>query len=169
MVGDKQIDGRIISTARATVEPTTGKWQVDVTFTGSGGRLFDEFAQQVGQGKPFAADLDGVVKSAPTLQTTTFNGRAQITGNFTEREAKDLALVLRYGSLPVRLQPQTVQTVSATLGKDSLHAGLIAGVVGLGLVALYMVLYYRALGLVVWLGLAISGAFVYSLVSWLGA
>jgi preprotein translocase subunit SecD len=108
------------------------------------------------------------VKSAPSLQTTSFNGSGQISGSFTEREAKDLALVLKYGALPVQLQPETVQTVSASLGKDSLHAGLVAGAVGLALVALYMLLYYRALGLIVWTGLAVTGALMYSIVTILG-
>jgi preprotein translocase subunit SecD len=125
-------------------------------------------ASAVGQGNRIAIDLDGKVKSAPSLQTTSFQGSGQITGNFTQREAKDLALVLKYGALPVQLQPQTVQTVSASLGKDSLHAGIVAGAVGLALVALYMVLYYRALGLVVWLGLAVSGALLYVIVTLLG-
>jgi preprotein translocase subunit SecD len=116
-----------------------------------------------------AIDLDGVVKSAPNINAQAFNGRGQITGQFTERDAKDLALVLRYGALPVQLEPQTVQNVSATLGKDSLSAGLFAGAVGIGLVALYMLLYYRALGIVVWLGLAVSGALLYSLVTLLGS
>src|SRR5438067_4237654 len=136
--------------------------------TNSGGSLFDQFAQQVGQGKQFAFDLDGVVQSAPSLKQTTFNGRATISGTFTQTEAKNLALVLRYGSLPVQLVPQTVETVSASLGKDSLSAGIVAGAVGLGLVALYMVLYYRALGLVVWLGLVVTGALMYSIITWLG-
>ena len=125
-------------------------------------------AEKVGVNGQIAIDLDGVVQSAPSLQTTNFPGSGQISGNFTEREAKDLALVLRYGSLPVQLDRQTVQTVSASLGRDSLRAGIIAGAVGLGLVALYMVLYYRALGLVVWLGLLVSGALMYSLVTLLG-
>ncbi len=168
MVGDQVIDGRILSTARASVEPTVGEWQVDLTFTGTGAKLFDDFARQVGAGNAFAFDLDGVVKSAPNLQTVDFGGKARITGTFTEREAKDLALVLRYGSLPVELQPQTVQTVSASLGRDSLHAGLVSGLVGIGLVAAYMVLYYRALGMVVWAGLVLTAAMLWALVSYLG-
>lgn len=168
MVGDQVIDGRILSTARATVEPTAGEWQVDLTFTSTGGRLFDDFARQVGAGNAFAFDLDGVVKSAPSLQTVDFGGKARITGTFSEREAKDLALVLRYGSLPVELQPQTVQTVSASLGKDSLHAGLVSGLVGIALVAAYMALYYRALGVVVWAGLVLTAAMLWALVSYLG-
>ena len=167
-MGNQTITGRIISSATAAVEQTTGQWQVDVQMTDSGGKLFDQLAQQIGQGKQFAFDLDGAVVSAPSLRQTTFNGRATISGTFTERQARDLALVLRYGSLPVRLVPQTVETISASLGKDSLSAGILAGAVGLGLVALYMVLYYRALGFVVWLGLAISGALLYSIITYLG-
>ena len=98
----------------------------------------------------------------------TTTGKGVISGNFTQRDAKDLALVLKYGALPVQLVPQTVETVSATLGKDSLSAGLLAGAVGLALVALYMVLYYRALGFVVWVGLALSGALLYSIITYLG-
>lgn len=168
MVGDQVIDGRILSTARASVEPTVGEWQVDLSFTGGGAKLFDDFAKQVGAGNSFAFDLDGVVKSAPSLQTVDFGGKARITGRFTEGEAKDLALVLRYGSLPVELKPQTVQTVSASLGRDSLHAGLVSGLVGIGMVAAYMVLYYRALGVVVWAGLIITAALLWALVSYLG-
>ena len=76
--------------------------------------------------------------------------------------------MLRFGALPVQLERQTVQKVSATLGKDSLRAGLIAGLVGLGLVLLYMILYYRALGLVVVLGLGVSGSLLCSIITYLG-
>lgn len=167
-LGPSPFNGRAISTAQAVIEPNTGQWQVDVKFTDKGSKQFDDFAQAVGLGKQFAFDLDGVIMSAPSLKETHFNGQATISGTFTERQAKDLALVLRYGALPVQLERLTVQTVSATLGKDSLRAGILAGAIGLGLVAIYMVLYYRALGLVVWLGLAVSGAMMYSLVSLLG-
>ena len=168
LLGPAAVRGDALSAANATVNPTDGTWVVEFTLTGEGGRQWNEMARQVGVNGRIAIDLDGVVKSAPSLQTTEFPGEAQITGNFTEGQAKDLALVLRYGSLPVQLDRQTVQTVSASLGKDSLRAGIIAGLVGLGLVALYMLVYYRALGLVVWLGLAVSGALMYSLVSFLG-
>ncbi len=125
-------------------------------------------AAKVGQGNQIAIDLDGVVRSAPSLSVTEFQGQGVITGNFTQSEAKDLALVLRYGALPVQLDRQTVQTVSATLGRDSLRAGVGAGLVGLGLVAIYMLLYYRALGIVVWIGLLLTAAIMYSLVTLLG-
>jgi preprotein translocase subunit SecD len=168
LLGPAAVNGRAISSAKAVVDTTTGAWSVSFSLTSSGEKDWNAMATKVGVNNQIAIDLDGVVKSAPALQTTNFPGSGQISGNFGEREAKDLALVLRYGSLPVQLQPQTVQTVSASLGKDSLHAGIVAGIVGLALVALYMVLYYRALGLVVWLGLAVSGALMYSIVTLLG-
>ena len=168
LVGPADVRGSAISESRAVVEPNTGAWSVTFDLTEEGGRQWNAMAAKVGVGKQIAIDLDGVVKSAPALETTNFQGSGQITGDFDQQEAKDLALVLRYGSLPVQLDRQTVQTVSASLGKDSLRAGILAGLFGLGLVGLYMVLYYRALGLVVWLGLALSAAVMYSVVSFLG-
>ena len=168
LLGPAEVTGQAMSSASATVNPTNGVWEVQFDLTSSGTSQWNAMAEKVGVNGQIAIDLDGVVRSAPSLETTNFQGSGQISGNFTEGEAKDLALVLRYGSLPVHLDRQTVQTVSASLGRDSLRAGMIAGAVGLGLVALYMVLYYRALGLVVWLGLLVSGALMYSLVSFLG-
>lgn len=168
LLGPAEVTGQAMSGARATVNPTNGVWEVQFSLTSSGTSQWNAMAEKVGVNGQIAMDLDGVIQSAPSLQTTNFPGSGQISGNFTEREAKDLALVLRYGSLPVQLDRQTVQTVSASLGRDSLRAGMLAGAVGLGLVALYMVLYYRALGLVVWLGLIVSGALMYSLVTLLG-
>ncbi len=109
------------------------------------------------------------MQSAPTIQTASFEkDDIQISGSFTESEAKDLALALDYGSLPVNLEPQTVRTVSPTLGEDSLKAGLAAGLLGLVLVCLYMIFYYRALGIVVVLGLCVWAALLYSIISYLG-
>ncbi len=168
LLGPAEVNGQAMSSARATVNTNNGVWEVQFSLTSDGTTQWNTMAEKVGVNGQIAMDLDGVVQSAPSLQTTNFPGSGQISGNFTEREAKDLALVLRYGSLPVQLDRQTVQTVSASLGRDSLRAGMIAGAVGLGLVALYMLLYYRALGLVVWLGLLVSGALMYSLVTFLG-
>jgi preprotein translocase subunit SecD len=168
LLGPAEVNGQAMSSARATVNTNNGVWEVQFSLTSDGTTKWNAMAEKVGVNGQIAMDLDGVVQSAPSLQTTNFPGSGQISGNFTEREAKDLALVLRYGSLPVQLDRQTVQTVSASLGRDSLRAGLIAGAVGLALVAVYMVLYYRALGLVVWLGLLVSGALMYSLVTLLG-
>ena len=167
-LGPAEVTGQAMASARATVDPNTGAWAVAFTLTSGGTKQWNDMAVKVGQGNQIAIDLDGVVRSAPQLRETNFPGEGQISGDFTEREAKDLALVLRYGALPVQLDRQTVQTVSASLGKDSLRAGIAAGLVGLGLVALYMVLYYRALGIVVWLGLLVSGALMYAIVTLLG-
>ena len=103
--------------------------------------------------------LDGIVQSNPAFQTSNFDtGQVSITGNFSATEAADLAQLIKYGTLPVRLQELSVQDVSPTLGKDQLRAGIIAGIIGLALVSLYMVLYYRILGLIVIAGIAISAA-----------
>jgi preprotein translocase subunit SecD len=166
-LGPAELTGRALSGAQATVHPDTGEWQVEFELNGQGSKSFDQLGQRNFH-KSVAIDLDGEVKSAPRINAEQFHGRGQITGDFGEREAKNLALVLRYGSLPIHLEPQTVQTVSASIGKDSLSAGLVAGAVGLALVSIYMVLYYRALGIVVWLGLAVSGALLYSIVALLG-
>ncbi|MDP9402341.1 MAG: protein translocase subunit SecD [Actinomycetota bacterium] len=165
-LGPAELTGRALKTARAEFDPQQG-WLVNFTLTSTGSKAFDELAAK-NVGKQVAIVLDGVVKTAPTINEAAFRGSGQISGDFSEREAKDLALVLRYGSLPVELEPETVQTVSASLGKDSLRAGLTAGFVGLGLVLLYIVVYYRALGLVVVLGLAVWAALLWSIISLLG-
>ena len=113
--------------------------------------------------------LDGVVQSAPTVNQPTFTGGVDITGSFSEGEAKDLARVLKSGSLPVRLEVQAVQTVSPTLGKDSLRAAVIAGLIGVLLVLLFMIAYYRTLALIVVFGLVLSGAVQWSVISILSA
>ena len=109
--------------------------------------------------------LDGVVKSAPSINARSFGGTAIISGNFTANDAKDLATSLRFGSLPVQLKPATVQTISATLGRDSLHAGIVTGGIGLLLVALYMVAYYRSLGLIAIAGLSMAAILMWVTVS----
>jgi preprotein translocase subunit SecD len=117
--------------------------------------------------RQLAIDLDGEIISAPTVQQANFTGSVQITGSFTESEARNLARVLNSGSLPVKLETQAVQTVSPTLGKDSLRAAWIAGLVGIALVFVFMVLYYRLLGLIVAGGLAVSGALIWTIISFL--
>ncbi len=93
--------------------------------------------------------LDRKVISAPSINAASFQ-RDQITisGSFTEDSARDLALVLHYGALPVELETQATRTVSATIGDDVLRAGIIAGLIGLGIVAVYLLWYYRLAGLV---------------------
>jgi preprotein translocase subunit SecD len=174
-LGPALATGRIVSSAQAEIPQ--GQWIVGLSMRGGedGIDTFNEIAAecfnrtQVCPTGQLGIVLDSVVQSAPTIQQPSYEADAiQISGSFTEGEAKDLALVLRYGSLPVELERQSVQTVSASLGEDSLRAGIIAGIVGLALVALYMLVYYRALGLVVIAGLVLSGMLLYTIVSWLG-
>ena len=177
-LGPALATGRIVKTARA--ELGNQGWQVSLQMRGgkNGIDKFNEIAAQCFAKAPnpqvcptgrLAIVLDSVVQSAPTINNQSYQAdQIQISGKFGEREAKNLALVLRYGSLPVELQRQSVQTVSASLGEDSLRAGIIAGFVGLALVALYMLLYYRALGVVVIVGLTVWGSLIYTIVSWLG-
>jgi preprotein translocase subunit SecD len=176
-LGPTLATGRVVSSANAELDQA-GRWTVALEMRG-GADGIDLFNQVAAQCNPpsqvcptgqLAIVLDSVVQSAPAIQQSSYErDQIQISGEFSESEAKDLALVLRYGSLPVELERQTVQTVSATLGDDSLRAGVIAGIVGVALVALYMVLYYRALGLVVILGLTVWGSLLFTVVSWLGS
>lgn len=118
--------------------------------------------------KAIAIILDGEVISAPTVQTPTFdNGSVQISGSFSETEAQDLARVLQFGAVPVKFDTPTVQTVSASLGEDSLRAAVLSGLIGLLLVLLFLLFYYRLLAIVVVGGLGISGLLLWSVISWL--
>jgi preprotein translocase subunit SecD len=166
-LGPSEMDGRALKSATAQFDQSGGGWIVTFTTTGSGTKQLAALSQKYLQ-KQVAIELDGVVRSAPQFQNAITDGKGQISGSFSEKEAKDLALVLRYGSLPVDLKRATTQEVSATLGKDSLRAGILAGLIGLALVLLYMILYYRALGFVVLLGLMVSSMLIWSIVSFLG-
>jgi len=118
--------------------------------------------------KAVAIILDGEVISAPTVQTPTFdNGSVQISGSFSQTEAKDLARVLQFGAVPVKFDTPTVQTVSASLGEDSLRAALLSGLIGVVLVLLFLLFYYRLLAIVVVGGLTVSGLLLWSVISWL--
>lgn len=118
--------------------------------------------------KSIAIILDGEVISAPVVQAPTFtNGTVQISGSFSENEAQDLARVLQFGAVPVKFETPTVQTVSATLGKDSLRAAIISGLFGVLLVLLFLCFYYRLLALVVVGGLTVSSLLLWSVISWL--
>ena len=165
--------GRDIADAQAVFEQT--QWSVDLQFTDEGIGRFNQLAAACFNAQPTCAQgsvaivLDGTVVSSPSVQNAEFQrDQVNITGDFDEQEAKDLALVLRYGSLPVQLEQESVSTVSPTLGADSLRAGLLAGALGTVLVLIYLIAYYRALGLVVVLGLAVWSALQWSVISYLG-
>ena len=165
-VGPTLLTGRRVNTASARYDSSQG-WVVDVKFKG------DDFVTAIAQPylkKQVAIALDGVVQSAPVINEGITGTNVQISGTFTQGEAKDLALVLKYGALPVQFdqKQQTVESVSPSLGKDQLKAGIAAGLIGLGFVALYMIFFYRLLGLVVWLGLGLTGMIFFALVTYLG-
>lgn len=171
-LGPTELTGKAVSSAKAQFQNSA--WAVNVDFTDKGSAQWDDLGQKNFK-KQVAIVLDGVVQSAPVIQGDnqsfeSFGGKATISGSFSESDAKDLALVLRYGSLPVKFDAnnQKVQSVSPSLGKDQLRAGIVSGIIGLILVALYMLLYYRILGAVVIMGIALSGMAVYTLVSYLG-
>ncbi len=164
VLGPAALTGEVIEEAAATFQ---GQWIVNVSFNDEGAVLFDQMAV-ANYGRQVAIVLDGVVESAPTINAEEFNGQAVISGSFDEAEAKNLALVLKFGALPVEFERDDVRTVSATLGEGTLRAGIIAGLVGLALVGAYMLLYYRLLGLVAICSLATSGAILWSIVAWLG-
>ena len=110
-------------------------------------------------------ELDGTIQSAPSMNQANFTSGVEITGSFTESEARNLARVLNSGAIPVQLQLESVENVSPTLGKDSLHAAWISGLVGVGLVLLFMMLYYRLLGVIVAVGITVSGSLLWSVIS----
>jgi preprotein translocase subunit SecD len=172
VLGPTAFDGTAVSDAQAAIPQ--GQWVVDLTLKDSGLQGFNELSGRCYSkdatcpGGATAIVLDGRVESNPAPKTPTFESTSvEISGSFTNKTASDLALVLHYGALPVELEQQRVETVSATLGRDSLHAGLVAGFVGLVLVAIYMILYYRALGVVVVLGLTVWAALNYCIIVWL--
>ncbi len=164
-----------ISTATSTV--LNGEWVVDLTLKDSdkglgawntwAAKCYGQEAECPTGG--MAIVLDGKVIAAPVPQTPNFSDtRVQVSGGgsgFSKTEAKDLGRVLKYGGVPVELKPQAAQTVSATLGKDSLRAGLIAGFVGVTLVLLLMILYYRRLAILVVVGLFLSGCLLWTTIS----
>lgn len=174
-LGPAEATGEILSGASAQLQGV-GQWAVGVEVRGDRIDDFNAIAAQCFNGQPtcptrqLAIVLDGQVVSAPSINAASFAADAiSISGDFSESEAKDLALVLRYGSLPVELEAQQTQSISASLGQDALDAGVIAGLIGLGLVTLYMVIYYRLLGLVAILSLLVAAALLWTMVAWLGS
>ncbi|MDT7548810.1 MAG: preprotein translocase subunit SecD [Actinomycetota bacterium] len=161
-----KVIGTDVKGATAQQDQQLGAWQVIVSFTGKGQNKFTDLTAAT-IGKRVAIVLDGVVISAPTIQSR-IDGDAQITGNFTKSSSAALANTLKYGALPLSFTPGQVEVVSATLGKDQLHAGLLAGGIGLIAVVIYSLLYYRMLGFVTIASLLMSGLLVYASVAVLG-
>ena len=164
------ISGDQIENASSGMDQHSGGYIVDLQFKSGAANTWADFtAAHIGTQTAFT--LDSQVVSAPQIREAIPGGRTQITGGdppFTASSARELANVLKYGSLPLSFESSEAQTVSATLGLTSLHAGLIAGAIGLGLVLLYSLLYYRALGLLTALSLGASGAMVFAILVLLG-
>ena len=182
-VGPAALSGEDVAGADALAPSTTGgnfTWSVTLNLTGDGGRKFQDITGKLAcnaDGDPkrqLAIVLDQVVESHPQMGTEVqcnqgiSGGTATITGNFTQAEAEELALVLRYGALPVSFEPSTFTTVSPTLGRESLNGGLIAAMIGLGIVFIYVAFFYRFLGLLVWLGILLHAGFTVGVVIILG-
>jgi preprotein translocase subunit SecD len=147
-------------------------WFVSLTFDGEGTRAFGALTTRVtslpSPQNQVAIVLDGLVVSAPVINEAIPSGNAQITGSFTQTEAADLANVLKYGALPLAFDRGEIQQVSPTLGSEQLRAGLLAGILGLGLVIIFSMVYYRALGIVSVASLLIATAMTYLLFLVLG-
>jgi preprotein translocase subunit SecD len=169
------ISGKDVTNATATpVEANgvpTGQWEIDLSFNATGkaefasetATLYSQYSGQTGTGQ-FAITLDGVVESAPAVnQGAITTGSATISGSFTQAQASQLATTLNYGSLPLVFNQSQVSIVSPTLGGSELQGGLIAGAIGLGLVFLYVILYYRGLSIAAITSLIIAAALTYSL------
>ena len=165
------IEGVSVTDANAQLTQQGIGWVVTLEFDSEGAGALAEASTELsalpecGSGatpcNAFAIVLDGVVVSAPRFNEPILGGQAQIEGDFNVEEARDLANVLKYGALPVTLDVVDITSVSATVGGDQLRAGIIAGLIGLALVRIYLLLYYRVLGLVAVMSLAVAGGLLY--------
>ncbi|MPY32662.1 protein translocase subunit SecD [Streptomyces adustus] len=173
ILGPAQVDGTDVKKAQAIYNTQTAAgWTVTMDFTSKGAKKFaditGQLAQQQSPQNQFAIVLDGEVISDPYVRQALTGGNAEISGSFTQEEAQGLANVLSYGALPLTFKEDTVTTVTAALGGDQLHAGLVAGAIGLALVVIYLVLYYRGLSLIAIASLMVSATLTYVIMALLG-
>lgn len=173
LLGPRLIEGNLVTQAQAGVPSNQLSWVVTLSFNALGADLFSSatshLASQTTPANQFAIVLDGKVISAPSVSTAITGGSAEISGSFTQKSATDLANVLKYGALPLTFEVSSVDNVSATLGADQLRAGLIAGAIGLLLVLVYSIVYYRALAIAVVASLTMAAAGAYALMVLLGS
>ncbi len=167
--------GKDIKSANATQSTTSVDWQTNLNFNSAGGAAFGKITEQMFSkyGAQSALDqlavvLDGKVISFPVIQGAITGGSAQITGSFSQSQATYLANVLNYGALPLTFTKESVNSISPSLGSDQLHAGLLAGAIGLLLVVLYCLLYYRGLAIVAVSSLVIAAVLVFEAIILLG-
>ncbi|WP_439593314.1 protein translocase subunit SecD [Microbacterium sp.] len=165
ILGPVELDGSSISDATFGLEQQTNRWAVNLVFDSEGTQIFGEISQRLyGATAPlnqFAFVLDGYVLSAPSMNGVILDGKPSITGSFTQETSKTLADQLKYGALPLSFEVVSSNTISATLGSQQLQIGLIAGLIGLVLVALYSLIVYRALGFVIIASLIVMGVLTY--------
>jgi preprotein translocase subunit SecD len=167
------ITGDQVSDSQATLpQQGAGGWMVTLDFDSLGATKLSEASIALSKlpspQNRFGIVLDGLVVSAPFFSEPILGGKAQIEGSFKADEAKQLSQVLRYGALPVTLTIAESTSISPTLGQDQLSAGLLAGAIGLGLVIIYLIIYYRALGFVAVFSLIVAAGFLWLLIIALG-
>ncbi|MFI6599746.1 protein translocase subunit SecD [Nonomuraea sp. NPDC050536] len=167
-----KVVGTDIDSAGAGIRQGTTEWLVQLDFKSKGAAEWSKLTSVAYNSQEprnrVAVVLDGVVITAPNILGPIPGGRAEITGGFTQKTANDLAEQLKYGALPLKFERSSIETVSSTLGQDQLQGGLIAGAIGLGLVLIYSLLYYRGLGIVAVLSLVVASIITYSAVVVLG-
>ncbi|MCQ1947158.1 MULTISPECIES: protein translocase subunit SecD [unclassified Arthrobacter] len=179
ILGPVEVPGVDISTASFGMAQgnngvSTNQWAVNIEFNREGTDKFRDVTERLfafPQGDPrnqFAIVLDGQIISAPTVNAVITDGKPQITGNFTQESSEALSEQLKYGALPISFEIQSEQQVSATLGADQLRMGIIAGLIGLALVAVYSLFQYRALGFVTIISLVVAGLLTYLAIAILG-
>lgn len=166
LLSPAMIEGTELADASAAIPQGEIAYVVQLSFDGGGTNTFAEISRSLfGTEKQFAIVLDGEVLSAPTMNGVIVDGNAQISGDFNEEGASSLATSLKFGALPIAFEDDPLtQVVGPTLAGDQLSAGLLAGGIGLGVVMLYCLLYYRGLGTVVIASLVVAGAITYGMV-----
>ncbi|MFJ4281332.1 protein translocase subunit SecD [Streptomyces massasporeus] len=173
ILGPAEVDGTDVDKAQAVLNTQTGAgWTVTMDFTDGGAKKFADITGKLAQNQSpqnqFAIVLDGDVVSDPYVRQALTGGNAEISGNFNQQSAQDLSNMLSYGALPLTFKVDSMTTVTAALGGDQLQAGLIAGAIGLALVVIYLLAYYRGLSFVAILSLLVSAALTYTLMALLG-
>ncbi|MFF8023524.1 protein translocase subunit SecD [Streptomyces sp. NPDC007896] len=173
VLGPAEVKGTDIKSAAAVFDTQSAAgWKVTMEFTSGGSKRFADITGKLAKNQQpqnqFAIVLDGEVVSDPSVSQALTGGNAEISGSFDQTEAQSLANMLKYGSLPLDFKESSVTTVTAALGGEQLHAGLIAGAIGLGLVVIYLVVYYRGLSIIAIPSLLVSGALTYVIMALLG-
>lgn len=173
LLGPTELDGTAITDASAGRDQRSGAWVVQLSMNAEGGDAFGKVSTRLNQNRldglaprdQFAFVLDGDVISAPRMNGVILDGRPSISGSFTQETATTLADQLKFGALPLSFTVQSSDTISATLGTQQLQIGLIAGLIGLALVAVYSLIVYRALGSVIIASITVMAVLTYIIIA----